>query len=59
MEDSNAHFHKWKEIWIYKKSLNWLPFPRRKQQRKKVILIMMKGGNERAKKIGQMVKYYI
>jgi hypothetical protein len=25
----NGNFHKWKEIWIYKRCLNWFPFQRR------------------------------
>ncbi len=35
MQSWNTCFHKWKKIWIYKKSLNRLPFPKREQQRKK------------------------
>ncbi len=31
----NANFHKWKEIWIYKRYLNQFPFPKKTHQEKK------------------------
>ncbi len=34
VEGCNVNFHKWKGIWIYKRSLNWFPFQRRKHQGK-------------------------
>ncbi len=34
VEGWNVNFHKWKGIWIYKRSLNWFPFRKRKHQGK-------------------------
>jgi hypothetical protein len=34
MKGWNVNFHKWKGIWIYKKSLNWFPFQTRKHKEK-------------------------
>ncbi len=42
MNGWSTNFHKWKEIWIYKRSLNWFLFQTRKHQGKRWLWWKMK-----------------
>ncbi len=38
VKSRNANFHKWKEIWIYKRCLNRFPFQRRAWRKKTIVV---------------------
>ncbi len=56
----NIHFHKWREIWIDKKSFNWPPFSKKKKTTKnKVVIIIMKHEDEEGEKAEKVGKNWV
>jgi len=48
VEGCNVNFHKWKGIWIYKRSLNWF---HSKEESTKGNMIVMKDKDEEDEKV--------